>query len=253
MSEDVTPPNFLKSAIRAVPVVKYALGVGGIVAVIGIIKTFRVSSRDAILGTVIMLVLMAVLVVGAKFAALTTGNLRTLISVFGWFCLTLFMATALCLFLSGFFGWPLDLRGEIRSSQSQAQEQPKTEIPEPDPLAANHQANSAPPQPKTNSKPKPTKPPNASAATHATTDNMTAIVKPPSVVDPHDKQNWRRYLHTGMTRTDVRQLFGEPDRMSVYNTVEMWDYGPGSSFGRITFSVEKGTPDGSLSSWSEPD
>jgi uncharacterized membrane protein len=136
MPEEVTPPNFIKSAIKAVPAVKYALGLDGIVAVIAIIKTFGVSSRDAILGTVIMLVLMVALVVVAKFAAQTTGALRTPVFVFAWFCLILVIATAVCLFLSAFFGWPLDLRGAIQSPQSQAREQSNSEIeksvPEPD-------------------------------------------------------------------------------------------------------------------------
>ena len=255
MPEDVTPPNFLKSAIRAVPVVKYALGVGGIVATIGIIKTFRVSSRDAILGTVIMLMLMAVLVVVSKFAAQTTGALRPLILFFAWSCLILVVLTALFLFLSAFFGWPLDLRGEIRSSQSQAQEEPKPEVSEPNLLPTEHQTNPAPPPPKANSKikQKPTKPPNASAETQTTRDGVTGVVKPPAVVDWRDKQNWRKYLHTGMTRTDVRQLFGEPKKMSVFGNQVTWDYGSWPELGRITFFIEKGTPDGSLYSWDEPD
>ncbi|HUI52539.1 MAG TPA: hypothetical protein VLX60_12180, partial [Terriglobales bacterium] len=97
------------------------------------------------------------------------------------------------------------------------------------------------------------KPSNTPAENHATNDKATAIVKPSSVVDWHDKRNWRKYLHTGMTRTDVRQLFGNPTKMSVSSNLEVWDYGPASDFGRITFFIEKETPDGSLYSWDEPD
>ena len=88
---------------------------------------------------------------------------------------------------------------------------------------------------------------------HVVSDRVTAVVKPPAVVDWHDKHNWRTYLYTGMTRTDVRQIFGDPMKMYVSGRTEMWDYGSGSNFGRITFFVEKATPDGSLYSWSEPD
>jgi len=66
-------------------------------------------------------------------------------------------------------------------------------------------------------------------------------------VDWHDKQNWRRYLHTGMTRAEVRQLFGEPEKMSVVLSSEFWRYGDG----QIDFDMD-GHPDGSLYLWSEP-
>ncbi len=74
-------------------------------------------------------------------------------------------------------------------------------------------------------------------------------VAPASIerVDWRDKQNWRQYLHVGMTRTEVRQLFGDPEKMAVFSTTEMWDYGRG----RITFVVENRS-DGSLYSWFEP-
>jgi hypothetical protein len=113
------------------------------------------------------------------------------------------------------------------------------------------QADSTPSQPKTESnvEPKPSKPPNAEEEKYGTTDKATAVVKPASAVDRHDKHNWRKYLHTGMTRTDVRKMFGDPEKMRVFDTLETWDYGSG----RITFVVESGTPDGSLYSWDEPD
>jgi hypothetical protein len=81
-------------------------------------------------------------------------------------------------------------------------------------------------------------------------------IKPPSSgqskeqlprVDWHDKQNWRNYLHTGMTKTNVRHLFGEPEQISVFGTDEFWEYGRGE----IAFDVE-GKREGSLYSWSEP-
>jgi hypothetical protein len=66
-------------------------------------------------------------------------------------------------------------------------------------------------------------------------------------LDWHDKQNWRQHLHVGMTRIEVRALFGEPETMSVMGTLESWGYGNG----RIYFDVADHS-DGSLYSWSEP-
>jgi len=94
----------------------------------------------------------------------------------------------------------------------------------------------------------PTKPPHAPAENQTTTAKVTAVVKPSSVVDWHDKHNWRKYLQTGITRTDVRRIFGDPEKMHVSGILETWEYGSGS----ITFSVESGTRDGSLYSWDEP-
>jgi hypothetical protein len=67
-------------------------------------------------------------------------------------------------------------------------------------------------------------------------------------VDWHDKHNWRKNLRVGMTRTEVRRLFGEPEKMSVFSDTEFWDYGTG----QITFIVKASSPDGALYSWYEP-
>jgi len=66
-------------------------------------------------------------------------------------------------------------------------------------------------------------------------------------VDWHDKQNWRKFLQTGMTRTEVRRLFGEPEKMAVAFSTEFWNYGTG----QIQFDMDN-HPDGSLVSWFEP-
>jgi hypothetical protein len=66
-------------------------------------------------------------------------------------------------------------------------------------------------------------------------------------LDWKDKQNWRQNLHTGMSRSQVRALFGEPANMAVSGDMEFWEYGAG----RITFDMEL-HKDGSLYSWDEP-
>ncbi|HVB33673.1 MAG TPA: hypothetical protein VNJ52_04765 [Patescibacteria group bacterium] len=67
-------------------------------------------------------------------------------------------------------------------------------------------------------------------------------------VNWHDKLNWRLNLKEGMTRTQVRRLFGEPDEVERVSTLEVWNYGTG----RIDFDME-GHPDGSLIDWFEPE
>lgn len=106
--------------------------------------------------------------------------------------------------------------------------------------------------------------------THSTTDNATAVVKHPEQqsdiktdnsatlkpkstpttgrVDWHDKHNWRVYLRVGMTKKEVRQLFGEAETIDVSSDLETWDYGSGE----VTFVVNADSPDGAIFSWFEP-
>ena len=76
-------------------------------------------------------------------------------------------------------------------------------------------------------------------------DSVTATVKR----DWHNKQNWRQWLRRNMTRTEVRNIFGEPEQIKVTSSLEEWSYGSGS----ITFDVDEKYPDGELYSWSEPE
>jgi len=62
-------------------------------------------------------------------------------------------------------------------------------------------------------------------------------------MDWHDKSNWRSNLRVGMTQTQVRQLFGEPEKARVTNYLETWNYGSGE----IIFA------DGTIYNWKEPD
>jgi hypothetical protein len=112
LNENISVPlSVLKQAIKAVPAVKYALGVGGIVSVVAIVVGgFKIDIRVAVFGSIIMFVLMVVLVIFAKLTGQASSNIYTAAMVFTWFCLILFMATAGCLFWSVFFGKPVDLR-----------------------------------------------------------------------------------------------------------------------------------------------
>jgi uncharacterized membrane protein len=112
--EDKNPPTpgptaFLREAIRAVPAVKYALGVGGIVTVIAIVSSFGISYRVAVVGFPIILILMVLLVVFARLAAANPEHFLLPLTVLTWFSIIAMVATILLIFTGVFFGWPLDL------------------------------------------------------------------------------------------------------------------------------------------------
>jgi len=78
---------------------------------------------------------------------------------------------------------------------------------------------------------------------------MAPVVSSKGYMDWHNKHNWRGHLKIGMTKTEVRQLFGEAETISASSGLEDWDYGGGW----ITFVVSKDSPDGEIYSWHEPD
>jgi hypothetical protein len=103
------PMAFLREAIRAVPAVKYALGVGGVVAVIAIVSSFGISYRVAVVGFPIILILMVLLVVFAKLAAANPQHFLLPLAVLTWFSIIAMVATMVLIFTGVFFKWPLDL------------------------------------------------------------------------------------------------------------------------------------------------
>src|SRR5690349_635400 len=135
MSEDNlgAPSSILKQAIKAVPAVKYALGVGGIIAVIAIVRGFGIDLRIALFGTIVMFVLMTLLVVFASLARQKGSQFRLPALVFTWFSLISVMAVALVLFTSVFWGRPVDLRTLLAGKQSSPpiqQSSPPIQVPD---------------------------------------------------------------------------------------------------------------------------
>ena len=106
---DIGSNLILKRAITAVPAVKYALGIAGIAAALAIIKTFLTEPRVALFGTIIMIILMVILFVFAKLAAVAKKEIRHAIIVLVWFSLLIFIATSIFLFTSVFLNWPKNL------------------------------------------------------------------------------------------------------------------------------------------------
>jgi hypothetical protein len=113
----LNPFEILKLAIKAVPAVKYALAVGGIVAVIVIVAGWKIDFRIAVFGVVIMLVLMTAVVLFAHLAKESASVFRAPAVVFMWFSVILTMASALAVFLSVFVGWPADWRGLVSAQK----------------------------------------------------------------------------------------------------------------------------------------
>jgi len=112
----ITPLSILRESIKAVPAVKYALGLAGLASVIAIIRSLNVDYRVAVIGTVVMLLLMTSLVIFARLSSLTSPDFRLPALVFTWFSLFLVIAIAFSMFLSVFFRWPIDLQDWIKPS-----------------------------------------------------------------------------------------------------------------------------------------
>jgi hypothetical protein len=102
------PLQILREAIRAVPAVKYALGVAGVVAVVSIIKLFGLDLWTAFAGAAVIFVLMIVLVVFARISKFGPTELQLPALVLMWSFLVLMIAATTLLFTSAFWGWPLD-------------------------------------------------------------------------------------------------------------------------------------------------
>ncbi len=96
----------LKSAIDAVPAVKYALGVAGVVSSVALIKAFDEDWRVTVMGAGIMVLLMSVLLVFSRLAETNSERLILPSMVLAWFSLLLTLGAAVLIFMSAFFSWP---------------------------------------------------------------------------------------------------------------------------------------------------
>ena len=103
------PFRILREAIKAVPAVRYALAVAGVVSVVAIIQGFKLDFRVALFGALAVLLLMVMMVIFARLTRASGKSVMIPALVFTWFCLGLTMATATTLFTSVFFSKPLDL------------------------------------------------------------------------------------------------------------------------------------------------
>lgn len=103
----LTPNIVLKDAIKAVPAVKYALGIAGIAAAVAIVAGFNIDKSIAILGIVIILILMVVLALFARLVGKPNYlNVRPQLTFFTWASMLLTVATAALVITSYFWEWP---------------------------------------------------------------------------------------------------------------------------------------------------
>jgi hypothetical protein len=98
--------NILRMAIKAVPAVKFALGVAGIAAAAAIIFSFFKTPVAALFGTVALLVLMILLVVFAALAQIKKSRLTSLALALAWVFVVLFSLCGFLTVTSVFFNMP---------------------------------------------------------------------------------------------------------------------------------------------------
>lgn len=108
--EGTNPLEVLREAIKAVPSVRYALGVAGVFAAIAIIVSFNLGFKAGVFGFASMLIAMTVLLVFANVALQNPAEFRWPGKVLIWFSIFFVIATAILLATSVFFARPLDLR-----------------------------------------------------------------------------------------------------------------------------------------------
>lgn len=121
----ITPAGVLKNAIKAVPAVKYALGVAGVAAAVALIAGFITDYKIAVFGIILMFGLMIVLVVFSNIAKSTVGDIRPLSLLLAWSFVILIIATSFFIFTGFFFHWPRPLEsyiGEVQPASTPAPE-----------------------------------------------------------------------------------------------------------------------------------
>lgn len=105
--------KLIDKAIKAVPSIRYALGIAGIVAVIAIISSLKIDYRIAIFGTIIMLILMVILVIFTIITTLPKTYFKIPALIFIWFSLFIVIGVSILLIMSVFIQWPLELKSVI--------------------------------------------------------------------------------------------------------------------------------------------
>jgi len=103
---DSSPLAVLRAAITAVPSMKYALALLGLLAVVAVGTTWGVAPSVALAGIPIMLVFMVGLVVFAALAKGSGAALRVPAVLMLWFFLIIMLAGTMFLFSAFFFQWP---------------------------------------------------------------------------------------------------------------------------------------------------
>jgi uncharacterized membrane protein YeaQ/YmgE (transglycosylase-associated protein family) len=124
--------NLLREAIRAVPAIRYFLGVVGAAAAASLVGAlFFYTWRVAFVGTVILFVGAIAVVIFANLSKLERRFWHVPALILTWLTIVLFTSTAICLFTSVFFAVPLDLREWLLQPTSVVGKDPATSAPAP--------------------------------------------------------------------------------------------------------------------------
>jgi hypothetical protein len=141
------PAEILRQAIRAVPAVKFALGVAGIAAAVTIVAGFSVDYKVAVLGTIIMFGLMFGLVLFSSFASKSTDAIKPLALFLAWTFVILISATSLCIFTSFFFDFPRPLEAYVRPGPTPLPSPLPGPTPQPSPISTAVPSQTPKPEP----------------------------------------------------------------------------------------------------------
>lgn len=120
----LNPLSLLKDAIRAVPSVRYALGVVGIAAAVSIISILLGDHRVAIIGMSCAIAFMVVLLVFQRLSLLDRSHFKVPALILLWFFPLVLVAFLSLLLSSVFFGWPLSLKQWLEGAQRDSRELP---------------------------------------------------------------------------------------------------------------------------------
>jgi hypothetical protein len=98
----MNPFTLLKNAVKAVPAIKYALGVAGVASVVAIVLGLKLKPEIAVFGSLTVIGLMFVLVVFAGFAREQTNAIMWPAKVLVWFY-TIAVIVTTTLFITSYF------------------------------------------------------------------------------------------------------------------------------------------------------
>jgi hypothetical protein len=105
-----TPGGFLAAAMHAVPALRWGMGVGGLIAIAVLVRSWGVSVIFQVFAIAFFLIAMALFVVFSVLAKSTDELwLKWLAIAFTWFCMLVFMVTVVFTMGCAFFDWPKKL------------------------------------------------------------------------------------------------------------------------------------------------
>jgi hypothetical protein len=124
------PSAMLRAAMKAVPAMRYALGIGGLAAVVAVVLTaWKLPPGTAIIGSLLVLVGMVVLVIFAALSATKPTALRPLAMSMAWSFLVLTVATATLFLMCAFFNTPQSLQCLLQGCGASAVTSPDKTVP----------------------------------------------------------------------------------------------------------------------------